>query len=61
MDNRCCVLGEFCEILNRPCDSDPCGENGTCVELETENGFMYNCTSCSSGFIVSMDQQKCNG
>ena len=43
-------LQNICDLLDNPC------ENGVCVNL----GNDYRC-SCNKGFLVSDDQQSCNG
>ncbi|KAL3282925.1 hypothetical protein HHI36_006083 [Cryptolaemus montrouzieri] len=52
------LSGDLCEIDLNECDSNPCLNNGTC--LDAVNGYLCRCPSGYSGIHCEIDVAVCN-
>lgn len=52
------ISGDFCEINYNECDSNPCQNNGTCVDAE--NGYTCLCHAGYKGIHCEVDVAVCN-
>lgn len=52
------VLGDNCETNYNECESNPCLNNGTCIDMN--NGYLCSCVPGFSGEHCEMDVAVCN-
>lgn len=53
-----CFTGDLCEEDLNECDSSPCLNNGTC--LDVVNGYFCSCRPGYSGDHCEIDEAVCN-